>query len=380
MRRLAAHLCLALPLALPATAAAASGGGAPSVPPPSPASVTCAERCLDGGVARQGSKVVVRGTSLDQVTVVTFKGSALAGDEASVRPVSVSARRLVARVPGKAYTGPLSLTDGLGQVSADSPVLQVFRPSQLKLSSGPIATSLSGRRAFIDGTQKPTLAYRLQTDKPAAVTVKVVSAATQAVVRTYDEGTVDPGVAQAVAWDGQTDLGKAAGEGRYAFVVSAASGDASAAQNAAPADFVLLGHMFPIRGAHSYGDGAGRFGAGRTGHTHQGQDVFAKCGTPLVAARGGVVKTAKWQAAAGNFIVIDHAGEGTDTFYAHMRDPALVQTGDRVRTGQPIGFVGDTGDAVGCHLHFEEWSAPGWYSGGSPFDPLPDLQAWDALS
>jgi murein DD-endopeptidase MepM/ murein hydrolase activator NlpD len=42
--------------------------------------------------------------------------------------------------------------------------------------------------------------------------------------------------------------------------------------------------------------------------------------------------------------------------------------------------VGDTGRASGCHLHFEEWTAPGWYAGGKPFDPLPDLRAWDAQS
>ena len=64
----------------------------------------------------------------------------------------------------------------------------------------------------------------------------------------------------------------------------------------------------------------------------------------------------------------------------HLRDPALAGKGARVRTGDPIGFVGDTGDASGCHLHFEEWAAPGWYTGGAPFDPLADLKAWDALS
>jgi murein DD-endopeptidase MepM/ murein hydrolase activator NlpD len=42
--------------------------------------------------------------------------------------------------------------------------------------------------------------------------------------------------------------------------------------------------------------------------------------------------------------------------------------------------VGDTGNASGCHLHFELWSAPGWYAGGEPFDPLPRLQRWDAQS
>ena len=43
----------------------------------------------------------------------------------------------------------------------------------------------------------------------------------------------------------------------------------------------------------------------------------------------------------------------------HLRDAALVTEDDAVATGQPIGFVGDTGDAIGCHLHFEMWP-DGW--------------------
>jgi murein DD-endopeptidase MepM/ murein hydrolase activator NlpD len=54
--------------------------------------------------------------------------------------------------------------------------------------------------------------------------------------------------------------------------------------------------------------------------------------------------------------------------------------GDQVFTGQQIGVVGDTGDASACHLHFEIWTAPGWYDGGHVIDPLPSLQAWDLFS
>ena len=191
-----------------------------------------------------------------------------------------------------------------------------------------------------------------------------------------------------MTWDG-TAGGKVQRDGRYAFRVSAQSavgrhrllrpGPRARRRPRPPrrASFLFQRHIFPIRGAHTMGTGAAAFGGGRG---HQGQDIFAKCGTPLVAARGGVVKFKRYHSRAGNYIVIDGDGTGYDYAYMHLRDAALVDQGDHVYTGQPIGFVGDTGRADGCHLHFEVWKAPGWYSGGHAVDPLPLLTAWDKTS
>jgi murein DD-endopeptidase MepM/ murein hydrolase activator NlpD len=132
--------------------------------------------------------------------------------------------------------------------------------------------------------------------------------------------------------------------------------------------------VFPIAGAHTYGEG---FGAGRWGRSHQGQDVFADCGTPIVAPHAGTVRFAGFQGAAGNFLVLAPAGGGRDLVLMHLRDPAPARAGRRVEGGQRVGAVGETGDAVGCHLHVELWTAPGWYRGGHAVDPLRTLRAWD---
>jgi murein DD-endopeptidase MepM/ murein hydrolase activator NlpD len=136
---------------------------------------------------------------------------------------------------------------------------------------------------------------------------------------------------------------------------------------------------FPIRGRHDYGGAGSRFGVARTGHTHQGQDVFAACGTKLVSVMAGKVQFRGYQGAAGNYVVIDNASSNTDFGYMHLLKPALVKPGQTVTAGQLIGYVGESGNARGCHLHFEYWVG-GWQGGGHPIDPLPYLKAWDKTS
>ena len=132
------------------------------------------------------------------------------------------------------------------------------------------------------------------------------------------------------------------------------------------------GYAFPVVGPFTFGEG---FGVARAGHTHEGQDVLAGCGLPLVAARGGTVKFNATQANAGNYLVIA-ADDGADMVYMHLRERSPLRKGDTVTTGEQVGIVGRTGDATVCHLHFELWTSPGWYSGGHPIDPLPSLRVW----
>ena len=134
--------------------------------------------------------------------------------------------------------------------------------------------------------------------------------------------------------------------------------------------------VFPLPGAHTFGDG---FGAARTGHTHQGQDIMAPCGSPLVAVSRAKVKFVSFQRLAGNYVVIRNKKLHQDYMYAHLIAPAPVVKGQVVQAGQQIGNVGQTGDATACHLHFELWVGK-WYRGGHPVDPLPFLQVWDGYS
>jgi murein DD-endopeptidase MepM/ murein hydrolase activator NlpD len=248
-----------------------------------------------------------------------------------------------------------------------------------------LAAETTPRKSFYFGFRFPRLSYTIGSSQPQNdLRIDVVDA-TGAIVKTFYRNDIASNVPAAIRWDGTTNEGRPARNGTYSFrigpqVAAAPAARKATASTALSLSFAFYGYAFPILGAHEFGLGAGRFGAARSGHTHQGQDVMAACGTPLVAARGGVVQYAEYEANAGNYVVIDGKGTPYDFMYAHLAEPSPLQVGETVRTGQPIGIVGDTGDATACHLHVEMWGAPGWYEGGSPFDPLPYLEKWDAYS
>ncbi len=133
-------------------------------------------------------------------------------------------------------------------------------------------------------------------------------------------------------------------------------------------------YVFPLPANHDYGDG---FGAGRN---HQGQDVFAKCGSKLIAHHTSRVQEVKFHSSAGNYIVLDEDGSGTDYAYMHLKKKAIPREGSKVRKGEKIGEVGATGNASGCHLHFEKRRSPGFWSGAASRNVTKALKKWDKYS
>jgi murein DD-endopeptidase MepM/ murein hydrolase activator NlpD len=249
-----------------------------------------------------------------------------------------------------------------------------------------ISAKTTPRKSFYYGYRYPRLSFMVASNQPQNdLRIDVVDAA-GASIRTFFRNDVAPNLETSIRWDGTMNDGRAAPNGRYSFQVSSQAGSVAArpatTSEAEPPSLVFdfYAYAFPVLGSHDYGGSGAVFGAGRAGHTHQGHDVMAECGVPVIAARGGRVQYSGYHSAAGNYVVIDGKGTTLDFMYAHFAEPSPLQTGDTVRTAQPIGIVGDTGSASACHLHFEIWTTPGWYEGGSPVDPLPYLQKWDRYS
>jgi murein DD-endopeptidase MepM/ murein hydrolase activator NlpD len=131
--------------------------------------------------------------------------------------------------------------------------------------------------------------------------------------------------------------------------------------------------VFPVPGAHTYGDGLG------ASRGHRGQDIMAACGEPLVSVSWARVVFIGRHARAGNYVVLRYKKLRQDYMYAHLAGPPAVALKQRVAPGQLVGYVGDTGNASTCHLHFELWVGR-WYRGGRAVNPTPHLQYWDTYS
>ncbi len=135
---------------------------------------------------------------------------------------------------------------------------------------------------------------------------------------------------------------------------------------------------FPVAGKSNFTHDWGFPRYTPTPHLHEGTDVFADFGTPVVTSEPGKV-ISKGAAGAGGISVWARGDSGMAYYYAHLESWAQdLAVGQRVEKGQVIGFVGDSGNAEGGspHLHFE--LHPGGGPGTPARDPKPFLD--DALN
>ena len=384
-------------MAAPAAAAQSSGGGTVYVATPKVTKVTCLRKCASKQRARGGSVLKVTGTALASVNQVTYLGSYGSGDDVTVKVRAGSDHRINARVPIGAVTGPISLSTAAGGRSAATKPVLILPPlppepnAELSPVPGPrvngaprLETGTSRTKAFVGARPGVTFSFRLSGASAAALKVELVSASDGVAVKTWTPQEVAPDQVQSISWNGR--LGRAAAKpGRYSFRLTAASADGSEAHSAQSGDvdrdsFDLYDNIFPVRGRHDFGGAGADFGSGRAGHSHQGHDVFAKCGTRMVAARGGRIKFKQYHAAAGHYIVIDGDGTDVDYVYMHLDQPSPFGEGDRVYTGRRSARSATAATPGAATCTSSSGAHPGWYDGGKPFDPLPSLQAWDSWS
>jgi len=365
----------ALLLLTAASSAQAQTGGAVAPGPPKVDSVECLaagiRACGKPGNVVRGQEAVVRGASLQSIERLVFAGSRGRRDNTAAEVSRGGERYAVAQVPEEAQSGPVLLVGASGR--------RVARAGRVTVREAPQATpkDIAPESSFFyGGRRKATFSFSV--DRPGDIQVELVSEKSQEIIRRW-RVAAQPGQTARIRWGGRGAEGVEP-VGRYRFRVAGAASASAVVSPEAATGFFFADHVFPIRGRHDRGQAPTNDFGGGGARAHKGQDMFAACGTRLAAARGGTVQFAGYHSAAGNYLVIDGRGTEMDYVYMHMSEPALVRTGGRVFTGQKVGEVGETGRATGCHLHFELWSGPGWFEGGSAFDPLPSLEAWDAYS
>jgi murein DD-endopeptidase MepM/ murein hydrolase activator NlpD len=111
--------------------------------------------------------------------------------------------------------------------------------------------------------------------------------------------------------------------------------------------------LVPVEGTVTGAFGSKRILNGQPRNQHSGEDIAAPLGAPVKAANDGIVRMVDDQFFSGVSVILDH-GLGVFTMYFHL-DSATVKDGTRVKRGDVIGTVGQSGRATGPHLHWAAW-------------------------
>ena len=349
-------------------AIATSGPGGAEVPgQPVITSIACPLQ--PGTSCAAGQLMTIRGSNLQSAQEVTFAGSTGSRDNVVVKLSARAAQptSITVTVPSRAKSGALRVSGSIGSA--------VTAPQPVKIVAGlPATDDASGSKKLIAGGKREArFGYRMTSSAAVGAMVEAVSGTTGKVVRSWPLVKSGEG---SVSWDGF--VGKApAKSGTYLLRLNDSARASAKATAGSDTQFELSEGFFPIRGPHKLSSSAMQmFGGGRG---HQGTDHFAACGTPLAAWTSGVVQFNAFQGAAGNYIVV-HRANGESYAYMHMQQRSPIKVGAKVFAGQRLGRLGDTGDAQGCHLHIELWTAPGWYKGGHAYDSLPLMKRLDKLN
>jgi murein DD-endopeptidase MepM/ murein hydrolase activator NlpD len=248
----------------------------------------------------------------------------------------------------------------------------------------PVATLLRVAPAVVTSPALPRIAVRVALDEPGRVLARVVVSPRRGRALRLELGRVRPGTTVVVRWRPGARLAP----GRYYVRLDArgpsglglartrrAPGRASLVVRAPPPPPPPPAGVFPVAGTHTFGD---PFGALRGRSTHQGQDILAAEGTPVVAPTAGTIASVGHQPSGAGYYVVERGADGHDFFLAHCQEGSIrVLAAQAVAAGQSVCAVGHTGDATGPHLHFEAWVG-GWRASAAsrPVDPLPLLRAW----
>jgi murein DD-endopeptidase MepM/ murein hydrolase activator NlpD len=286
-------------------------------------------------------------------------------------------------------TGGTAAPSSAGGVTYGQPVRTVRRASHAP--SRPVAKEFTVAPATLDAGRPATFTFRVAGRMSTVrVRIELVSAGASAPAKRLRLGYKRTGVRHTHVWTpavGELPAGEYEvtlhafdDTGRGLRRTAQASGRSRLSVRVTPPPVPPAAGVFPIQGAYSFGGDDARFGAERDGHIHQGQDVTAAEGTPLVAPVAAFVYWVDVQRRGAGHYVVLRGVDGTDYVFMHLKQGSITAVkGATLAAGQAFAQVGSTGASSGPHLHFEIWPN-GWYSAkeSMPIDPLPQLQAWAA--
>jgi murein DD-endopeptidase MepM/ murein hydrolase activator NlpD len=237
------------------------------------------------------------------------------------------------------------------------------------LPSAPILLGIAALAVSAGGAvtvADPQLVGSAHSKPPAKVMQASALSGTGGVATTMKPGARGPVVSRDSRRDAQSDAAGddvlAAAEAQVKEVEAARADLAKESEKWAAKLKLNLWHL-PVAGYHLTAT-FGQYGLWSSYHT--GLDFAAPSGTPIYAIANGVITSASYDGAYGNKTV-QTLEDGTELWYCHQTS-YTVSTGETVRAGELIGYVGSTGHVTGPHLHLEV--RPG---GGDPVDPYSAL-------